>query len=657
MTGIGTASDKSHASDANSEHGEQQSAQVLSKDAKFTDEELDSMLYEWDEGVYPVREYHAKASVQPPKQQRPQPPAADANDGAEEEEYDKVYLDDFNTEEEAYVIEFYQPWCPHCQHYKPTYIEIAAAVARRAVATKVNFFAVSCELYTNLCHTYDVHGYPTILGYGIGSDPFVRGIELNGDDAPDLSVESIGELLSIELAHEQVDGWQSSYSNSEDRRNREREKEEGAIKAAETKREWQSYPSTLNDRYHNAALSLAYALKTGVYTRFGKLSDDRALALSDFLDLVDWTTPQSWSVRTGLVKELRLRFHDVVISSKANLIELVERDQDLHEQKKGDAATGHLWGYIDAPRRPKRRNAITGLGGDVPDTKRMDKIASRNRKWTEACTHGLPAHGFTCGLWDLFHIITIGASLQEHQLYGFHGGYLTSHRDVALTIRNFVANFFACDVCRWNFIDMYDNCGHDHCNRLPSESSIILGESGGTGRGAEVVKELPLWLFQAHNAVNVRLMDEAAARANRNVTLEEKRAALFPPVAMCSKCWTNVETNEYDPDAVYNFLKTWYWPKREGIDNGFASVLNRNLVARGIRVVRPKATLSSFFLTMAITVGIFGVILKLANSYTSSRGSTGSAKLYQQRYNSRKKHSTSSTASNPQRQRFRRPPA
>ena len=204
---------------------------------------------------------------------------------------------------------------------------------------------------------------------------------------------------------------------------------------------------------------------------------------------------------------------------------------------------------------------------------------------------------------------------------------------------------------------MYDNCGHDHCNRLPSESSIILGESGGTGRGAEVVKELPLWLFQAHNAVNVRLMDEAAARANRNVTLEEKRAALFPPVAMCSKCWTNVETNEYDPDAVYNFLKTWYWPKREGIDNGFASVLNRNLVARGIRVVRPKATLSSFFLTMAITVGIFGVILKLANSYTSSRGSTGSAKLYQQRYNSRKKHSTSSTASNPQRQRFTRPPA
>ena len=660
----GTASDKSHASDANSEHEELQSAQVLSKDAKFTDEELDSMLYEWDEGVYPVREYHVKASVQPPKQ--PQPPAADANDGAksdgqggdeeEGEEYDKVYLDDFNTEEEAYVIEFYQPWCPHCQHYKPTYIEIAAGVTRRAVATKVNFFAVSCELYTNLCHTYDVHGYPTILGYGLGSDPFVRGVELNGDDAPDLSVESIGELLSIELAHEQVDAWQSSYSNSEDRRNREREKEEDAIKAAETKREWQSYPSTLNDRYHNAALSLAYALKTGVYNRFGKLSDDRALALSDFLDLVDWTTPQSWSVRTGLVKELRLRFHDVVISSKDNLIELVERDQDLHEQKKGDAAADHLWGYIDAPRRPKRRNAITGLGGDVPDTKQMDKIASRNRKWTEACTHGLPAHGFTCGLWDLFHIITIGASLQEHQLYGFHGGYLTSHQDVALIIRNFVANFFACDVCRWNFIDMYDNCGHDHCNRLPSESSIILGESGGTGRGAEIVKELPLWLFQAHNAVNVRLMDEAAARDNRNVTLEEKRAALFPPVAMCPKCWRDVETNEYDPDAVYSFLKTWYWPKREGIDAGFASVLNRNLVARGIRVVRPKATLSSFFLTMTITVGIFGVILKLANSYTSTRGSTG-AKLYQQRYNSRKKHSTSSNTSKPRRQRFRRPPA
>ena len=635
--------------------------EALPKLEKFTDEELDSMLYEWDDGVYPVREYHVKAAAQPPQQRHANDEAntGDEADEEDEEGYDEVYLDDFNTEEEAYVIEFYQPWCPHCQHYKPTYIEIAAAVTRRAVGTKVNFFAVSCELYANLCHTYEVHGYPTIFGYGIGSDPFARGIELNGEDVPEMSAESIGDLLSIEMAHEQVDGWKSSYSNSEDQRNREREKKDAAAKAAELKHEWQSFPSSLNDRYHNAGLSLAFALKTGVYNGFGKLSDDRALALSDFLELIDWTTPQTWSVRTELVKELRLRFHDVVISSKSNLIDMVERNQELHELKKGDAALDHLWGYIDAPRRPKRRNTITGLGGDVPDTKRTNELTSRNRKWTEACTHGLPAHGFTCGLWDLFHIISIGASFQDHQLYGFHAGYLTSHRDVALTIRNFVANFFACDVCRWNFLDMFDNCGHDHCNRLPSESSIILGESGDIGRGAELVKELPLWLFQVHNAVNVRLMGEAAARDNREVTMEERRAALFPPDEICPGCWTNVETNEYDPDAVYKFLKSWYWPKKEDIDAGFASVLNRNLLARGIRVVQPKATLSSFFLTISITMGIFGCIIKLASvfGWGASGGKRRRYILYPKNHASTTNGSITTMANKPRRNKFRRPPA
>lgn len=641
-------------------------AQALSEHVKFTDEELDSMLYEWDEGVFPVREYHVKAAAQPPvpRQGHANGKAKkgdEADEGDEDEGYDEVYLDDFNTEEEAYVIEFYQPWCPHCQHYKPTYIEIAAAVTRRAVGIKVNFFAVSCELYANLCHTYEVHGYPTIFGYGIGSDPFVRGIELNGEDVPEMSAESIGGLLSIELAHEQVDGWKSSYSNSEDQRNREREKKEAADKAAEVKHEWQSFPSTLNDRYHNAGLSLAFVLKTGVYNGFGKLSDDRALALSDFLDLIDWTTPQAWSVRTGLVKELRLRFHDVVVSSKSNLIDMVERNQELHELKKGDAALDHLWGYIDAPRRPKRRNAITGLGGDVPDTKRTDELSSRNRKWTEACTHGLPTHGFTCGLWDLFHIISIGASLQDHQLYGFHAGCLTSHRDVALTVRNFVANFFACDLCRWNFIDMFDNCGHDHCNRLPSESSIILGETGGTGRGAELVKELPLWFFQVHNAVNVRLMGEAAARDNREVTGEERRAALFPPVELCPRCWTDVETNEYDPDTVYNFLKTWYWPQKEGVDAGFASVLNRSLLARGIKVVQPKASLSSLFLTATITMAIFGCIIKLASGFGWGASGGGRHRYlhYRQNHASTTNGSITTMANTrkPRRNKFRRPPA
>lgn len=35
----------------------------------------------------------------------------------------------------AHVVEFYAPWCPHCQHFKWEYIEIATETKRRATAT------------------------------------------------------------------------------------------------------------------------------------------------------------------------------------------------------------------------------------------------------------------------------------------------------------------------------------------------------------------------------------------------------------------------------------------------------------------------------------------------------------------------------------------
>lgn len=53
---------------------------------------------------------------------------------------------------------------------------------------------------------------------------------------------------------------------------------------------------------------------------------------------------------------------------------------------------------------------------------------------------------------NLFHILTIGSSKPEHELYGFHRGYFVSPHHVAEAIRNFVAYFFSCDVCRTHYL-------------------------------------------------------------------------------------------------------------------------------------------------------------------------------------------------------------
>lgn len=129
-----------------------------------------------------------------------------------------------------------------------------------------------------------------------------------------------------------------------------------------------------------------------------------------------------------------------------------------------------------------------------------------------------------------------------------------SPRKVAVTVRNFVEYFFGCEVCRSNLLDMYDACGHDHCTRLSGDETMAPLE------GRFEFKELALWLFDVHNAVNVRLMRESAERDDRIVSNAEELAAKFPSRQLCPKCWLDDDMEKYNRDAVFDFLQGWYWP-------------------------------------------------------------------------------------------------
>ena len=116
---------------------------------------------------------------------------------------------------------------------------------------------------------------------------------------------------------------------------------------------------------------------------------------------------------------------------------------DMYRHRSGE--TEDLWGYVDTTVRGKLVGKMLGKPDPV-------QLAKDDRHWSKACTHSQPAKGFTCGLWNLFHILTIGASKKEHETYGFHRGLLVSQHHVAETIKNFIAYFFSCDVCRTNFL-------------------------------------------------------------------------------------------------------------------------------------------------------------------------------------------------------------
>lgn len=61
------------------------------------------------------------------------------------------------------IVEFYAPWCGHCQSLKPDFLR--AAKALKGVA---NLHAVDCDQDSNkgLCEQYNVKGFPTLKLFG-----------------------------------------------------------------------------------------------------------------------------------------------------------------------------------------------------------------------------------------------------------------------------------------------------------------------------------------------------------------------------------------------------------------------------------------------------------------------------------------------------------
>lgn len=117
----------------------------------------------------------------------------------------------------------------------------------------------------------------------------------------------------------------------------------------------------------------------------------------------------------------------------------------------------------------------------------------------------------------------------------------------ALTIRNFIENFFGCEVCRLNFVQAYDSCSHDRCHRLKPESTSL-----------EDWAQLPVWLWESHNSVNVRLLREKYERDDMGVpTHEDEINKMWPLRKDCPRCWDI--NGGFNDVTIYKYLRTEYW--------------------------------------------------------------------------------------------------
>jgi hypothetical protein len=264
-----------------------------------------------------------------------------------------------------------------------------------------------------------------------------------------------------------------------------------------------------SDLFHDAHLSFHFALKQAIFMDNGPLQNTTKEVFWDWLTLLRQSMPPTWEIQ-NLLKALLDDFETIVLGEE------------------------HLVAVAD--RFPPPRTT-----------------------WSQGCSKGEKGMGYTCGLWELFHIMSVGVVEWNLMIYDSED-LIIPVDEVSVTLRNYVEQFFGCEVCRMNFLHGFDSCARDRCTRLHHDAAT-----------QNEWVQLPLWLFEFHNGVNVRLLKERAERDVWVPTREDELKVEWPPRAECPKCWR--DDGGWNEDMVYKYLRIEYW-----LDDAIADVYRRELL-------------------------------------------------------------------------------
>lgn len=422
------------------------------------------------------------------------------------------------------VVEFYSPWCGHCQKFKPRYISLAKEVKSRTLdhEVEVEFHAVSCSAHHWVCKDNGIKGYPTVRTYRAGSK--------EGTKLERFTAETIADALGLPLtkgvgavgtaqAGDKVKLESASVIEYADPLS-----QRASIDILGATRD--IHKRTRIDVYNDAALSFTHALKSGVFPHnapgitthegIAGLLPAQKDAFAEWIDLLYWTLPPTWKLHT-LINDIRTNMEEA-LSSHDNLSRIVENHHEV--------------------------------------------VNDNSDKWSDACSKGRDGAGYTCGLWSLFHIMSVGVSERHSAVLGARDRVSTQH--AAETLRDYITNFFGCTVCQRNFLTMYNECGYNHCNRFKPRERNPPQESW---------EEFALWVWEMHNGVNEQLLNEDFQRKHGRMATEmELESVRWPSRTSCGPCYG--KDHQWDREKVTSYLKMEYWPG--GVQNFRFVVLDKS---------------------------------------------------------------------------------
>ena len=434
----------------------------------------------------------------------------------------------------------------HCQSYKSKYIDIAKETNIRTPDSQPEI-----SFHAISCSVYHwVCVQNNIKGY-----PTIVAFKSNSAEPhilKDPSPDDIAEAVGIHLRT-----LEKGYARSE--------RSDDAFRPVDILgASVDGMVRTKEATYVDAALSFIHALKTEVFTSEGSyLDSDRRETFSDWIDLLYWALPPTWILHT-LINDLRNNI-DAVMTSEENLMFIVE--------------------------------------------KHVDVVSQGQTSWSQQCSNA-DGMGYSCGLWSLFHIISVGVIERHRAVLGARDQISTAF--VARTIRNYIEHYFACESCQQYFLGMYDSCGFQHCTRLKQWQKLPRPDSW---------NEFALWLWEVHNDVNVKVLEAEAHKEGTELSTQEKEQSAWPTSEVCPDCKTT--RGKWNTEAVLSHLKKQYWPG--GVQNFRYIVLKKKVILEDDANGLAKYLEDAIF--VAIVAGI--ILWFLRKRYISF---TGKHKKYEQDY-------------------------
>lgn len=428
------------------------------------------------------------------------------------------------------AIEFFAPWCPHCQNFGPTWETVAAYFNKgegnggSRPSPRVTVFSVDCVAERDMCHAFHIRGYPTVL-FGTLAQFKAEKEKENAGALAKLAARAARDVLDA-IGKETGGSYalRSEAHTAEARATEARAKAAAAagLKEKEGGAETKATKAREPPRADLLDVAVATARAFGEMTSPALLRPETRPAFFGFVDLLASAHP------------LRV----CVDGARA----IVDAFDELWPAEDGDMAgvrarlaearvCGDGLDALFAKTAPTVSTSETGKAGTNAGSgsQSRDDALVRAHPWRSCAGSVEGTRGYTCGLWTLLHTLAARAP-------GPEGGAAWFEKTTG-----WIEHFFPCDDCRAHFLAM--------------AAEVPRGEIV-TARDAQ------LWLWRAHNEVNARLAAREARGEGAGSGDPAFPKAQWPAYAACEACREVAaganEAVRWDEEAVAAFLTVYF---------------------------------------------------------------------------------------------------